>query len=472
MNLRRVIRIVLTCAVGLASPFAAADRVLLLIDNSGSMRTNDASRLVPAAVSGFIATLPAGTEVGVIAFDARAQVVQPLIAAEDFAPAVLDRIDYSGQFTDPSVAVERALYEFRQLAPEADDSQSVVLITDGVIDLGNPTASLRAEDWLVGELSTSLQRSGTRVWAIALTDDADYRMLSRLTSATDGDYYRAMQASDVATAIDRIQSGIRSRIEAETETARDSAIAGTRQASTPIAASPRPEAVSAAASMPAAAAVEPTATERTSRAATTAALAASAPTRFADGSASDASPREPTPSMPAPPATAPATSTLRWWLAFALLASGILMLAWVSYGTWRSRRSERTESEPALEYFPECYLVDLQGVTEKPTHMLSSKYNMITRLQNPPADGINYVQLFRRQIGRRHALIEYRDFSFWVTDQNSVNGTFLNGERLSGESRLKHGDRLRFHSFEFEFCVSDLALSNETLVDRERAPAY
>jgi hypothetical protein len=85
--------------------------------------------------------------------------------------------------------------------------------------------------------------------------------------------------------------------------------------------------------------------------------------------------------------------------------------------------------------------VDLQGVTEKPTHMLSSKYNMITRLQNPPADGINYIQVFRRQIGRWHALIEYRDFSFWVIDQNSVNGTFLNGERLARETRLKHGDR-------------------------------
>jgi pSer/pThr/pTyr-binding forkhead associated (FHA) protein len=94
---------------------------------------------------------------------------------------------------------------------------------------------------------------------------------------------------------------------------------------------------------------------------------------------------------------------------------------------------------------------------------------MVTRLQNPPEDGITYVQVFRRQIGRRHALIEYRDFSFWMIDQNSLNGSFLNGERLTSETRLKHGDRLRFHIYEFEFCVSDLALSNETLVEQERA---
>ena len=94
---------------------------------------------------------------------------------------------------------------------------------------------------------------------------------------------------------------------------------------------------------------------------------------------------------------------------------------------------------------------------------------MITRLQNPPDDGINYIQVFRRQIGRRHALLEYRDFSFWLIDQDSLNGTFVNSERLVGETRLKHGDRLRFHIYEFEFCVSDLALSNETLIEQARA---
>lgn len=460
VNLRPLSSILLACAVALAAPLAAADRVMVLIDNSGSMRSNDADRLVPEAVSGFIRSLPAETDVGVIAFDGRARLVQAPIAAGDFSSSALDGIDYSGQLTDPSVAVERALYEFRQLGPAAGSVQSVILLTDGMIDLGNPAASLRAEDWLVGELSDSLQQQGARVWAIALTEAADFRMLSRLTAATGGEYFRAAEASEVAAAIGRIEAGIasvRSGTDGTASTAgradeqRLSGSAGSGEAAiggTALAGSPD------------------TATADERRAA-----AGSAAGNAVSGSSSAAA-AEPTPARGAAPAlSAPEPGNLRWWLAFALLASGILMLAWVSYSTWRSRRSERTEAEPALEYFPECYLVDLQGVTEKPTHMLSSKYNMITRLQNPPADGINYIQVFRRQIGRRHALIEYRDFSFWVIDQNSVNGTFLNGERLAEETRLKHGDRLRFHSFEFEFCVSDLALSNETLIDRERASA-
>lgn len=434
----------LTILSGLLVPSALADRVLLLVDNSGSMHSSDADRLVPQAVNGFIRTLPADMQVGVIGFDVKARLVQPLIPAGQFRDSVLDSLDYTGQLTDPSAAVERGLYEFRQQPVEAGSRDFMVLITDGVVDLGNADASLRAEDWLVGELRRTLQERGIRVWAVALTEAADFRMLSRLTSPTGGQYYRAMDASEVQAAITRIGAGIAAAepppVEAPAAVA--TAVEATARTTTPA---PAPTTVREAA------AARETITAPEAEAPAPAGTVAIAPAPAADGEGLTGNPR--------------------WWLAFALLVSGILMLAWVSYGTWSARRFEKTDGEPALEYFPECYLVDLQGVTDRPTHMLSGKYNMVTRLQNPPADGINYIQVFRRQIGRRHALIEYRDFSFWITDQNSVNGTFLNDERLTKETRLKHGDRIRFHVYEFEFCVSDLALSNETLVDRKRAPA-
>ena len=159
------------------------------------------------------------------------------------------------------------------------------------------------------------------------------------------------------------------------------------------------------------------------------------------------------------------TDSRRWWAAAALMALGSGLLLWfVRHINLRQQPRSSLAPTAANEYFPECYLVDLQGVTGSLTHALSNKFNMITRLQQPPQDGINYLQIFRRQIGRRHALLEYRDFSFWVIDQQSVNGTFLNGKRLMSETRLKHGDRLRFYKYEFEYCVSDLAFSNETLV--------
>jgi uncharacterized protein YegL len=440
--LRRAATILATLAFLGAAPFAAAERVLVLVDNSGSMQANDADRLVPRAVEDFVAGLPADARVGVIAFDARARLLQPLVPVADFRPAPLDRLDYAGQLTDPSAGVERALYELREDGGGLP-GDALVLVTDGVVDLGNPIASARAEEWLLGALLDDLREQGVAVWGIALTEAADTRVLRQLADATGGNYFRAADAGEIRRAIARIGDGI-------------AADRATRVA-------------------PAPAAVEPAAAEPADRPA-----AAAATTPEPSAPAPAAEPRvervTPTPEPAAPtvitvPAEPASDGSARWWLALALLLAGTGMLGWVSYATWRSGREDPRPEQAALEYFPECYLVDLQGVTDRPTHLLAGKYNMITRLQNPPDDGINYVQIFRRQIGRRHALVEYRDFSFWIIDQNSVNGTFVNGERIHQETRLKHGDRLRFHIYEFEFCVSDLAFSNETLMDRKGAPA-
>ena len=468
-NVRRALRartpstllaLALTLTMLLGAPGAHADRVVLLVDNSGSMRGNDAERLVPEAVLGFVAGLPPRTEVGIVAFDASARLISPLGEPGSLDPRVLDRLDYRGQLTDPAAAVERALYEFREQPSRYGGRDALVLITDGVVDLGSTAASLRAEDWLLGELRGSLVERGIGVWAIALTEAADFRLLSRLTEATGGRYFRALVARDVEAAIGRIDRGIREANAAVAAEAPAPASSATGPATGPApttVTAPRPAPIVDRQPEPRVEAPSPT-------------VVASDPTPAAPtGQAAPAlSPRvSVTPGTDGAPAAK--DPGRRWWLSFGLMAVGVTLLGWVILTTWRDRTRSDTAEEPALEYFPDCYLVDLHGVTDRPTHRLASKYNMITRLQNPPEDGINYIQVFRRQIGRRHALIEYRDFSFWVIDQNSLNGTFLNGERLKAETRLKHGDRLRFHIYEFEFCVSDLALSNETLVEQERA---
>ena len=61
-------------------------------------------------------------------------------------------------------------------------------------------------------------------------------------------------------------------------------------------------------------------------------------------------------------------------------------------------------------------------------------------------------------------MIEYKDHSFWVIDQGSLNGTFVNNKRIEAETRLKHGDRLRFHKHEFEFLVLDMFETDRTMM--------
>ncbi|MBA2594877.1 MAG: FHA domain-containing protein, partial [Gammaproteobacteria bacterium] len=56
----------------------------------------------------------------------------------------------------------------------------------------------------------------------------------------------------------------------------------------------------------------------------------------------------------------------------------------------------------------------------------------------------------------------------WITDHDSINGTFVNGRPIHAKARLKHGDHIRLGDCEFTFEMPAMALVEETSV----APAY
>jgi len=61
-------------------------------------------------------------------------------------------------------------------------------------------------------------------------------------------------------------------------------------------------------------------------------------------------------------------------------------------------------------------------------------------------------------------MIEYKDFSYWIIDQGSINGTFVNDKPVTSEVRLKHGDIIRLHKIEFEFVIPEMADSGMTVI--------
>ncbi|MBK8811426.1 MAG: PrsW family intramembrane metalloprotease [Acidobacteria bacterium] len=56
---------------------------------------------------------------------------------------------------------------------------------------------------------------------------------------------------------------------------------------------------------------------------------------------------------------------------------------------------------------------------------------------------IRFDPLIERVMSKEHCAIEARADGFYITDRNSTNGTYLNGERI-GTSRLSGGDVLQF----------------------------
>jgi pSer/pThr/pTyr-binding forkhead associated (FHA) protein len=112
------------------------------------------------------------------------------------------------------------------------------------------------------------------------------------------------------------------------------------------------------------------------------------------------------------------------------------------------------------ELLPEASLRDLSGVTEQGIINISKKVTKIGR-----KDRINHIAIDKETISRQHAIIEYKNYSFWIIDQGSSNGTFLNGKQIVDEMRLNHGDTISFDVYEFEFIMPGMEF-DETVVDK------
>ena len=57
-------------------------------------------------------------------------------------------------------------------------------------------------------------------------------------------------------------------------------------------------------------------------------------------------------------------------------------------------------------------------------------------------------------VSRRHAEFRYEDGRFTLRDANSLNGTYLNGDRVD-HAQLSNGDEVRIGKFAFVFYAGE-----------------
>jgi adenylate cyclase len=58
----------------------------------------------------------------------------------------------------------------------------------------------------------------------------------------------------------------------------------------------------------------------------------------------------------------------------------------------------------------------------------------------------NSIQLLDKIVSKEHCIVEQRDGQFLLRDLGSLNGTYINGERVRGEQFLRHGDEIALGS--------------------------
>lgn len=137
-----------------------------------------------------------------------------------------------------------------------------------------------------------------------------------------------------------------------------------------------------------------------------------------------------------------------------IITLGTLIVLLVKRGRFYKQASDIHASE--------AYLYDLNRRTTEPRYKLGSKATMFGRVAGKDSAHLDYIVIPESTIGRRHATIEYKDYAYWIMDQGSINGTFVNNIPITSETRLKHNDRIRLHKVEFVFIMPDMEAAGMT----------
>lgn len=114
---------------------------------------------------------------------------------------------------------------------------------------------------------------------------------------------------------------------------------------------------------------------------------------------------------------------------------------------------------------PFCLLRDLSQATGREAHDITGRLTRISRAPAQDTPQVRTIVIKDNHISREHALIEYKNYGYWISDRGSVNGTFVNSQRLTGERLLKHGDGIRFHKYDFEIDLPEVADESKTILD-------
>ena len=386
----------------------AARDIMLVLDNSGSMKQNDPDFLVGRAVNIFIRQQGPNIRVGAVLFDQRVRMPLALAAWPDAGDGgYLPGLDYRGYFTDSPAGMERAIYELKNNGRHWAGKQ-IIFMTDGIVDTGDAGRDIEKTAWLREELAPDAAEHGIRIFGIVFTEAADFQLIQSITRQTGGEYYRAPTAAMLEQVFDRLNR----------------ALAEPAPAPAPEPAPPTAPVVEAPAPRPAPPAPAPILIE---------------------------TPNE----NAAREARLQSIITVGVAIVLVVMLLGILILL---------IRQDRASEKRAQRQPPSAFINDLHGKTGKATHKLGTRPLMFGRVAGRDSENFDYVVVDEVTVGRRHALIEFRDHACWIIDQGSINGTFVNDLMVETRRRLKHGDRIRLYKCEFEFIMPELKDIDSTVV--------
>ena len=210
LNLKRPFpRVLMWCAmlslVTCWSALVPADEpeqfdVRVLIDVSGSMKSSDPGNLRQPALRLLLTLLPENSRSGVWLFDgsvtelAKPGTVTPLWKNKALQASM--QIHSDGMLTDIEKAIQTATFDWS--APEQGTLRSLILLTDGVVDVSRDAfQNVQSRQRILKQQLQPLIDQGVRINTIALSQNADDELLEVVASKSGGWHETATSADQL-----------------------------------------------------------------------------------------------------------------------------------------------------------------------------------------------------------------------------------------------------------------------------------
>ena len=122
-------------------------------------------------------------------------------------------------------------------------------------------------------------------------------------------------------------------------------------------------------------------------------------------------------------------------------------LGWTIYTLWRDLRLKSMTVQ--IQKVPAITLIERSGAAENK----ESSYTIpeITFGRDPG----NTIFLEDETVSNRHAVLNYRNGHWWIEDNFSTNGTFLNDEKIVAPTILISGDDIHIGNQFYEIVIKD-----------------
>lgn len=175
--------------------------VVLVMDSSGSMKKTDPRSLRIPAAKMFISLLKENDRAGVISFSGQGNTIIDLTPVDtqinkDRLISAAEKIRSDGRYTNLHEAL-RAGVEIISADSASGRTKIIVLMSDGMMDVGDPIEDMKLVDLIRDKLSGELEESGIRVYTIAFTTQSDRELLERISKRTGGFYNLALSDSEL-----------------------------------------------------------------------------------------------------------------------------------------------------------------------------------------------------------------------------------------------------------------------------------